>query len=82
MSLSCQNRTCYESEIKANYHFCSEFWVWILWESNSHDYISCYTSTFHWHARQEIHKVQDRGSEAYCSRHKVVSLWQQEYENL
>jgi hypothetical protein len=39
------------SEIKANYHFCSEFWVWILWGSNSHDYISCYTSTSHQQAR-------------------------------
>jgi len=37
---------------------------------------------FHQHARQEIHKVQDEGPEAYCSRHEVVSLQQQEYENL
>jgi len=68
-------------KLKLTITFCSEFWVWILWELNSHDYISCYTSTFHQHARQEIHKVQDKGSKAYCSRHEVVLLWQQEYEN-
>jgi hypothetical protein len=32
------------------------------------------TLQHHQHARQEIHKVQDRGPEAYCSRHEVVSL--------